>query len=103
MTDFTSWKDFGPRTRSRNHSISLSTNVLLQTNYSLLSSVKVAKEKVYVSQPPCCVVPGKEEYVYMLFKALYGLKQAPRAWNEKMERQQGFIRSHADYNLYYKS
>ena len=52
------------------------------------------------------LLPGKEEYVYRLFKALYGLKQAPRAWNEKMDqylKQQAFIRSHADYNLYYKS
>ena len=59
-----------------------------------------------MSQPPCPLVPGKEEYVYRLFKALYGLKQAPRAWNEKMDqylKQQGFIRSHADSNLYYKS
>ena len=64
------------------------------------------KEEVYVSQPPGFLVPGKEEYVYRLFKALYGLKQAPRAWNEKMDqylKQQGFIRSHADSNLYYKS
>ena len=41
-----------------------------------------------------------------MFKALYGLKQAPRAWNEKMDqylKKLGFIRSHADYNLYYKS
>ena len=61
------------------------------------------KEEVYVSQSPGFLVPGKEEEVYRLFKALYGLKQAPHAWNEKMERLQGFIRSHADYNLYYKS
>lgn len=64
------------------------------------------KEKVYVSQPPNFVVPGKEEYVYRLFKALYGLKQAPRVWNEKMDqylKKLGFIRSHTDYNLYYKS
>ena len=41
-----------------------------------------------------------------LFKALYGLKQAPRAWNEKMDqylKKLGFIRSHTDYNLYFKT
>ena len=35
MTDFTSWYDTGPRTRSRDRTVSSSASVLLQTNYSL--------------------------------------------------------------------
>lgn len=42
VADFTSWNDSGPRTRSRTYSDSSSANVLLQTNYSLLSSIMVA-------------------------------------------------------------
>jgi hypothetical protein len=37
-------------------------------------------EVVYVEQPEGFVVPGKEDYVFLLRKALYGLKQSPRAW-----------------------
>jgi hypothetical protein len=34
------------------------------------------REAIYVKQPPGFVVPGYEDYVYLLNKALYGLKQA---------------------------
>ena len=98
MTKFTSWIDTGPRTRSQHHSVFSSADDLLQTEYSLLSLFKGAKEEVYVSQPPSSVVPCKKEYGYRWFKALYSLKQTPRAWIEKMNqylKKQKFIRSQA--------
>ena len=50
VTDFTNWNDSRLRTRSQNHSISLSTSVLLQTNYSLLSATVVAKEPITIEE-----------------------------------------------------
>jgi hypothetical protein len=38
------------------------------------------EEEVYVEQLQGYVIPGQENYVYILEKELYGLKQAPRAW-----------------------
>ena len=50
VTNFTSWNDSGPRTRSRDRSASSSASVLLQTNYSLLSAIMVDKEPVTVEE-----------------------------------------------------
>jgi len=63
------------------------------------------KEEVYVKQPQCFEVEGKEGKVYKLHKALYGLKQAPRAWNNKIDAyflQNGFVKSPSEPSLYVK-
>ena len=36
------------------------------------------EEDIYMAQPDCFQVPGKEEYICRLKKSLYGLKQSPR-------------------------
>ena len=50
VTDFSNWNDSGPRTQSRDRSASSSASVLLQTNYSLLSSIMVAKEPITIEE-----------------------------------------------------
>ena len=72
MTKITSWIDTGPR--SRHQSVSSFAEDFLQTEYSLLSLIKGAKEEVYVLQLPSSVVPCKKEYSYRWFKALFSLK-----------------------------
>jgi hypothetical protein len=60
----------------------------------------VIEEEVYVEQPQ-----GFETHVCRLKKALYGLKQAPRTWYGRTDNflmSLGFIKSKADFNLYYK-
>jgi hypothetical protein len=42
-------------------------------------------EEVFVMQPPCFVMAGREDQVLRLKKALYELHQAPRAWNKKLD------------------
>ena len=76
VTDFTSWNDYGPRTRSKNPSDSSSVNVLLQTNYSLLSAIMVAKEPVTVEE---------------------ALSQP--MWKAAMEAEIGFIERNATWEL----
>lgn len=64
------------------------------------------QEEVYMTQPPCFKVAGKEHQVLKLVKALYGLKQAPRAWYMKIDKylsDQNFKRSSSDSNLYIKT
>ncbi|MCI08580.1 gag-pol polyprotein, partial [Trifolium medium] len=59
-------------------------------------------ELVYVTQPPCFGIQGKEHMVYKLNKALYGLKQAPRAWNKRIDGflvKQGFNKCKAEYGV----
>ena len=36
------------------------------------------EEKIYMTQPEGCVVPGQENNVCKLLKSLHGLKQAPK-------------------------
>jgi hypothetical protein len=63
------------------------------------------EEEVYIEQPQCFVIHGKESHVCRLKKALYGLKQAPKAWYATIDSylmSLGFTKSDADPNLYYK-
>ena len=63
------------------------------------------KEEVYAEQPEGVKQPGKEDYVWKLKKALYGLKRAPKAWYARLDNyliQQGFKRSNANSNIYFK-
>ena len=51
------------------------------------------REEVYMYQPYCFQVSGKEHLVCKLNKALYGLKYAPRAWYINIDKyldEQGF-------------
>jgi len=62
-------------------------------------------EEVYVTQPPCFKIKGKEDTVYRLNKSLYGLKQAPRAWNKRIDNflvQQEFVKHKSEYGVYVK-
>ena len=61
------------------------------------------EETVYVEQPPEHVVPGREDWVYVLDKAMYGLKQSPRAFSKhlaKCYKTLGFKQSDADECLW---
>ena len=65
----------------------------------------VVKEEVYVEQPLGFETHDKQTHVCKLKKALYGLKQAPRTWYNRMDSflmSQGFTKSKADSNLYFK-
>ena len=57
-----------------------------------------------MTQPPGCVVPGKEHLVCKLSRSLYGLRQSPRAWYSRIDaflRKRGLRRSFADANVYF--
>jgi len=41
------------------------------------------EDKIYITKPEGCVVPGQKGKVCKLLKSLYGLKQAPKQWHEK--------------------
>ena len=43
------------------------------------------EEEIYMSQPDCFQVPGKENHVCRLKKSLYGLKQSPRQWYKRFD------------------
>jgi hypothetical protein len=61
------------------------------------------QEKVYVEQPTCFIVTGKEHKMLKLKKALYGLYQAPRAWNAKLDDillSLGFQRTPSEHAIY---
>jgi hypothetical protein len=63
-------------------------------------------KEVYMYQPTGFQAKGKETLVCKLKKSLYGLKQSPRAWYERIDselRQQGLLRSHSDYSLYFSN
>jgi hypothetical protein len=63
----------------------------------------VLTEEGFVSQPPGCVVAGKEAAALKLQKALYGLRQAPRAWYAKLDASLtslGFTRSPLEHAIY---
>jgi hypothetical protein len=63
------------------------------------------KEEVYLTQPEGFVEHGQEHLMCKLKKALYELNQAPRSWYEKIDsffRQQSFMKSKSDPNLYTK-
>ena len=61
--------------------------------------------EVYVEQPLGFEMHDKKTNVCKLKKALYVLKQALRTWYDKMDiflMSQGFTKSKADSNLYFK-
>ena len=62
-------------------------------------------EKIYMTQPEGCEVPGQENKVYRLRKSLYGLKQALKQWYEKFDSslvQNGFVANLSDSCVYSK-
>ena len=62
------------------------------------------EEELYLEQPQGFVVPGKEDWVYLLHKCLYGLKQSSRVWNKKFDmflQKFGLVASEADPCVYY--
>ena len=44
------------------------------------------QEEVYMEQPECFMVRGKEGLVCKLKHSLYGLQQAPRCWNSVLDK-----------------
>ena len=61
------------------------------------------EETVYVEQPECFRVEGKEDWVYKLNRCMYGLKQSPRGFALHLAsvlRKLGFVQSVADECLW---
>ena len=66
----------------------------------------VVEEEVYVEQPLGFETHDMQTHVCKLIKPLYGLKHAPRTWYDMMNKFlmiQGFTKSKADSNLYFKA
>jgi len=64
------------------------------------------EDKIYMTQPKGCVVPGQENKVCKLLKSLYGLKWVPKQWHEKLNSGllcDSFIPNDADNCVYSKS
>ena len=60
-------------------------------------------ETIYMKQPECFVVSGKEELVCKLNKSIYGLKQSPRCWNMSLDnflKSLGYNKCESDPCLY---
>jgi hypothetical protein len=57
------------------------------------------EQEFFVEQPDGFVLHNKDTHVCKLRKALYGLKQAPRVCYERID---GFQKSDADANMYFK-
>ena len=65
----------------------------------------VVKEEVYMEHALGFETHGRKTHVCKLKKELYGLKHALRTWYNRMDSflmSQGFTKSKADSNLYYK-
>ena len=63
------------------------------------------KEEVYVDQPKCFIIDGKEDKVYRLKKTLYGLKQVPRSWYSRINdylHDHGFVKCFFENDVYKK-
>jgi hypothetical protein len=63
------------------------------------------EENVYMKQPKCFVVNGKEHMGCRLKKSIYGLKQASRQWNLKFDntiKRFGFELNIEDNRVYAK-
>lgn len=61
------------------------------------------EEKIYMGQPECFSVKGKENLACRLRKSLYGLKQALRQWYKKyLMLEHGYSRTFSDYCIFVK-
>lgn len=72
----------------------------MDVSSAFLSADEPLEETIYMRQPEGFVVPGKEDWVYLLKKPLCGLKQAPLLWYRTVHNvfaSFGFKRVHQDW------
>ena len=62
-------------------------------------------EEIYMKQPECFILKGREKQVCRLKKSLYGLKQAALQWNKELHKsllEMGFHCTYVDPGTYVK-
>ena len=63
------------------------------------------EEEMFMKQPECFEIYGKEGMVCKSNKSIYGLKLSPRCWNSTIDiylQESGFSQSKADPCIYLK-
>jgi hypothetical protein len=61
------------------------------------------EEEIYMTQPECFVIPGRETEVCQLHRCIYGLKQSSYVWGKPFTdfiKKHGFIQSKEDPCLF---